>query len=75
MEEDNLYKLAVWGANNFGQIGLQDKTRSNPHPVYWSFHKLVKQISCGDEHSGFVTEDGCVYTLGSNRNGKLGVGS
>ena len=35
----------------------------------------VKQISCGRDHTAILTEQGQVYTLGSNQNGKLGQGN
>ena len=30
-------------------------------------------ISCGSEHSAFVTDNSLVYTMGSNRCGQLGI--
>ena len=35
----------------------------------------IAQISCGENHSGFVTEDGKLYMFGSNENYQLGLGN
>jgi alpha-tubulin suppressor-like RCC1 family protein len=36
---------------------------------------VIKQVSCGEEHTAFVSLDGGhVYSMGSNSEGKLGVG-
>lgn len=35
----------------------------------------IKQISCGQSHAGFVTEEGRVYTWGNGENGMLGHGN
>jgi alpha-tubulin suppressor-like RCC1 family protein len=35
---------------------------------------LIKQISCGEEHSAFITADGLIYSIGNNADGRLGVG-
>ena len=44
-------------------------------PKICSFNIVIKQISCGDDHSAFVSlQGGLLYSMGSNSEGKLGVG-
>jgi X-linked retinitis pigmentosa GTPase regulator len=44
-------------------------------PKVCSFNVIVYSVSCGEEHSCFVAGDGgYVYSMGSNANGKLGIG-
>ena len=33
----------------------------------------MKNVSCGDSHSAILTEEGLLYTFGSNQGGKLGI--
>lgn len=35
---------------------------------------LIKQIACGENHSLFLTDMGRVYSCGSTKDGKLGLG-
>lgn len=35
----------------------------------------VKKISCGGNHSIFLTEAGCIFTFGQNFSGQLGLGN
>jgi len=34
----------------------------------------VKDVACGFNHSHLVTKDGFLYSMGSNEDGKLGIG-
>ena len=65
-----------WGGDHFGQLGLGGKETGKSYciPRFCSFNVLIRQISCGDEHSGFITNNGLVYTIGNNADGRLGVG-
>ena len=65
-----------WGLDNCGQLGLGTTSRDKryAHPVFCSFNILIKDISCGEDHSGFISESGHVYCMGSNSAGKLGTG-
>lgn len=36
--------------------------------------KDVASVGIGESHAIVSTTDGCVYTIGSNRNGQLGLG-
>ena len=40
-----------------------------------SFNIVIEQVSCGEEHTAFIGDgDHHVYCMGSNTDGKLGVG-
>ena len=34
---------------------------------------MITQVSCGEEHAGFVANFGHIYTMGSNIYGRLGI--
>ena len=34
----------------------------------------MKQIVCGEAHSHILSEQGFVYSMGSNKDGRLGLG-
>ena len=42
---------------------------SSPHPI--DLGSNVTSISCGENHSLLLTEDGHLYTFGDGRHGKL----
>ena len=51
-----------------------DKT-AHPIPKVCSFNIVIRQVSCGEDHTAFVVEpSGQVYSMGNNQDGKLGVG-
>ena len=65
------YELWLWGANNYGQLGLNDRVyRSSPTQVgsgtNWSM------INSGRQNTGAIKNDGTLWTWGSNTYGKLG---
>lgn len=72
---EDFTEVFVWGSDQFGQLGLgnnQHKTYSLPR--FCSFNILIKSVSCGDQHSGFISSEGHIYTMGSNLEGRLGIG-
>jgi len=46
----------------------------DPQPVALGFAVQVKQVSCGWSHSGFVSEQGGLWTWGTGQFGRLGHG-
>ncbi|CAG9315175.1 unnamed protein product [Blepharisma stoltei] len=69
-------EVFAWGGDHFGQLGLGTKQASKTYPVprFCSFNVLIKDISCSEQHSCFITQSGHVFTMGSNSEGRLGIG-
>lgn len=68
-------KIYVWGNNNFGQLGTGSLNSLNqPYLLDTAFNEKIKDISCGDNFSGAITENGDVYTWGFGNEGQLGHG-
>lgn len=67
-------ELIVWGDNRTGQLAAKDKRKAIPSPVLIEVIEQIMAISCGEEHVACIGLSGSVYTLGSNRDGKLGLG-
>jgi len=64
------------GSDRSGQLGLNKKAhKSYITPIFCSFNILIQKVSCGNEHSAFISISGHVYSMGSNAQGRLGVGS
>lgn len=64
--------LFMCGWNNKGQLGLGD-IDDRPLLCQVPFPALVKQVSCGWNHTLAITEAG-LYVWGSNSFGQLGIG-
>jgi alpha-tubulin suppressor-like RCC1 family protein len=62
--EDNTNTLTIEKKNTFTVI----------NPKTCSFNIVVRQVACGLNHSHLVTRDGFLYSMGSNEDGKLGLG-
>lgn len=69
-------EVFAWGSDSCGQLGLahKDKGRSYSLPRFCCFNVFIKSISCGTVHSAFIEASGLLYTIGSNADGRLGVG-
>jgi alpha-tubulin suppressor-like RCC1 family protein len=67
------------GSNALGQLGIgllgQVYKKNSPVLVPDLSKKKIVKISCGHSHTCALTEDGKVYSWGSNINGQLGVDS
>ncbi|XP_073196778.1 probable E3 ubiquitin-protein ligase HERC6 isoform X4 [Lepidochelys kempii] len=65
-----------WGRNNARQLGLNHaNTREQvfkPYAVAALKTIGVVYISCGDEHTAVLTQDGSVFTFGDDSAGQLG---
>lgn len=66
------YKDEIYGCGNnyYGQLGIDFNTDT----LQKLDLKNVKKISCGDDHSAFLTYDNEVYVTGRNVYGQLGLG-
>jgi len=73
----NYTEVFAWGGDHFGQLGLATKQTGKTYcvPRFCSFNVLIRQVACGEEHSAFIAQNGSVYTMGSNSEGRLGIGS
>uniref|UniRef100_A0A0B7B3C0 HECT domain-containing protein n=2 Tax=Arion vulgaris TaxID=1028688 RepID=A0A0B7B3C0_9EUPU len=71
------HEVFTWGRNDSGQLG-----RGNISKAEQQIPKLVKslaihcvlQVSCGNDHTLTLTNDGLMFTWGSNSYGQLGLG-
>ena len=70
-------EVFAWGGDHFGQLGLAAKQTGRTYctPRFCSFNVLIKQVACGEEHAAFIALNGYVYTMGSNSEGRLGIGN
>ncbi|XP_038658067.1 X-linked retinitis pigmentosa GTPase regulator isoform X2 [Scyliorhinus canicula] len=55
----------------FGKSKFSDNVPSK----FWLKNDKAVSISCGDEHTAFITENGKLYIFGSNNWGQLGLGT
>eukprot|EP01017_Pseudomicrothorax_dubius_P024431 TRINITY_DN2595_c0_g3_i3.p1 TRINITY_DN2595_c0_g3~~TRINITY_DN2595_c0_g3_i3.p1 ORF type:complete len:623 (-),score=139.19 TRINITY_DN2595_c0_g3_i3:74-1942(-) len=76
-------EVFCWGNDAYGQLGLcgsvspreEKEKKVYTVPRVCCFDVVIKQVSCGEEHSTFVTDKGYVYSMGSNLEGRLGIGN
>lgn len=62
-----------FGTSSNGQLGLGTRILETPQPQKikgGGSHRIVR-ISCGENHTALVTEDGKLLTFGDGRHGKL----
>lgn len=75
------------GDTKHGQLGFLNPNENNPSlsdeqrmspiiaaPKLCSYNILIKQIACGEAHTHLLSQDGYVYSMGSNQYGVLGLG-
>ncbi|XP_076579400.1 retinitis pigmentosa GTPase regulator b isoform X2 [Chaetodon auriga] len=55
----------------FGKSKFADNVPSK----FWLKNDVPSKISCGDEHTALITENGKLFMFGSNNWGQLGLGS
>ena len=68
--------LYSFGDNGYGQLGLGDNTPMNIPILVAALNDLkVKVVSCGNNHTVIITEDGNLYSFGKNEFGQLGLGN
>ena len=50
-------EVYAWGSDTFGQLGIsaQDTGKNYPKPKVCSFNIVIKEISCGEEHTAMIT--------------------
>ncbi|XP_076648302.1 HECT and RLD domain containing E3 ubiquitin ligase 4 [Halictus rubicundus] len=70
-------QLFSWGSNADGQLGLDSKTvmECTPRMVKVLCTSTIVQVACGVKHTLALTNNGELYSWGSNNEGQLGLGS
>ncbi|XP_076666112.1 HECT and RLD domain containing E3 ubiquitin ligase 4 isoform X2 [Andrena cerasifolii] len=70
-------QLFSWGSNTEGQLGFNSKDgiESSPRMVKALGTSIVIQVACGMNHALALTNNGELYSWGSNSEGQLGLGS
>ncbi len=75
---DWLSSTQIWGIIYYlyviPEIGILDWLSSTPNWVSSTpnLGNNVVYVSCGDDHTGFITSTGDIYTFGNNNYGQLG---
>lgn len=66
----------AWGSNTVGQLGIENINyhQTLPKIIKEISTKHIVQIACGDFHSLCLTNNGELYSWGSNKYGQLGLG-
>lgn len=65
-------KIYTFGSNKYYQLGLGKDIKQQTTPRQIEGFKGIIQVSCGEQHTAFVTEDNFVYTFGLSNEGELG---
>ncbi|XP_005360943.2 probable E3 ubiquitin-protein ligase HERC6 [Microtus ochrogaster] len=68
-------RVFAWGAGLQGQLGIEVCKEINLMPTKIKFPDGIKiiQVSCGHYHTLALSEDGQVFSWGSNSHGQLGL--
>jgi len=73
--ERTFNEVLVFGANNFGQLGLGDTERRKIPTPLPSGPVRAKRVATGDYHTLLLDLSGNVWTFGGNNRGQLGIGT
>ncbi|XP_033229354.1 X-linked retinitis pigmentosa GTPase regulator-like isoform X2 [Belonocnema kinseyi] len=65
----------ICGESESGKLGIDVKFSTQAAPKQIMLSKSATKIACGGHHTLILTEDGCIYCMGSNSNGQLGLGT
>ncbi len=85
INENRTTKVYVFGDNSAGQLGVVQKKDENSNTASqrsikikeltsMSFDLKISKVKCGKNNTGFITEEGFLFVMGSNKHGKLGIG-
>jgi alpha-tubulin suppressor-like RCC1 family protein len=56
-----------------GHLGFTCNESVVKFPKLCSYNIQILQVACGDSHTHILSSDGFVYSMGSNRDGVLGL--
>lgn len=65
-------EVFTWGGGQMGQLGHGDFSRQSLPIKVANFDERIVSISCGKRHSVAISENGALFTWGSNEYGQLG---
>lgn len=74
--DQRVQKVYVYGWSRYGAHGVGNYNGNIRHPLrVKSFGGIsVTQVSCGTNHTGFITDGGIIFTCGRGAFGQLGNG-
>ena len=64
--------LWIWGANNNGQLGINNATLTLTPVTTFAGGNTWKSVTCGEYHTAAIKTDGTLWTWGTNDRGQLG---
>lgn len=64
-------QVYIFGSNTRGQLGVEELPEDRL--VKHQFDVRIVKVACGRDNSAFVTDEGFLFTMGSNKHGKLGL--
>ncbi|XP_018331399.1 probable E3 ubiquitin-protein ligase HERC4 [Agrilus planipennis] len=67
--------MFAWGSTIHGELGLggiEQEIVLTPTQVDWPLADQIVEVACGDNHTLILTNEGKVYSCGSNDYGQLG---
>jgi alpha-tubulin suppressor-like RCC1 family protein len=67
-------QVYVWGGNDWGQLGLGVEESRKDQPIENQNLKSIKKIAASNNNVLALSEDGHVFSFGSNFSGQLGTG-
>jgi len=70
--DDN--EVYSWGINTLSTLGTGDNNTRYESTFIKKFDNPIKKISCGEDHTALLLNDGTVWTWGWNCYGELGLG-
>ena len=73
-QQTDTSEVYFWGSNQHGQLGVDNNDYSDCllYPKLMRYPTTILKISCGFEHSFFLTNEKQIYCMGNNGYGQLG---
>ena len=62
-------EVYTWGGGSMGQLGLGDSLRQSLPIKVSNLDTKIVQIGCGKRHTSALSEEGSLFTWGSNEYG------